>query len=153
MQAAGFRVSGARLNGGGIEIDHPATQDAYYILYAGPSPDVLLSPAAVSEAVPPQGTFTDDGILSNGTRTTWYAVRQVPLSDPLDSDGDLIDDAFELAVSVLDPLDAADAALDPDADGVDSRTEYLQGRSPDAGAVSDTNHVVGLDLFTPLDPG
>ena len=152
LNASGFLISDVRRSGGTIEIDHPAIGDAYYILYSGTHLDALSTPVRISAAMLPKGTFSDASAATNPDGIAFYSVRKVPLVSPLDSDGDTIDDAFELSSSVLDPLEAADAALDPDSDGVDSLTEYLQGRNPAAGATPDIHNVIRLDLFTPLDP-
>ena len=83
------------------------------------------------------------------TRCGFYAVLSVPLAAPMDADADGIDDAFELSLAVLDPLDAADALADADGDGVCNRDEYLQGRDLTAGAVPGTASTVGLVVFAP----
>jgi len=58
-------------------------------------------------------------------------------------------DGFEVAYS-LDPL-ADDGAADADSDGVSNLVEFLQGRSPQAGAVADTTGLVSLQVWTPLE--
>jgi hypothetical protein len=63
-----------------------------------------------------------------------------------DSDGDGLPDAWETAN--FGNL-AQNAYGDYDGDGVDNITEYLQGRNPTIGAVSDTNAVVNLNLLVP----
>jgi alpha-tubulin suppressor-like RCC1 family protein len=68
--------------------------------------------------------------------------------DP-DTDGDQIPDGFE-ATYGLDPK-VNDGSLDKDNDGVDNLTEYLQGRNPVKGAISDSTGAVDLNLFTPLE--
>jgi hypothetical protein len=67
----------------------------------------------------------------------------VPVSEPLDLDGDGIDDVFELRhPQALDPLDPSDAEKDYDGDGLSNRTEYQQGSDPLAPAGGWTVYVV-----------
>ena len=68
-----------------------------------------------------------------------------------DSDGDGMPDGYEVS-SGLDPL-SGDGAMDPDADGASSITEYLAGRNPNASDSESTPSFVatGLRVFTPLE--
>lgn len=66
-----------------------------------------------------------------------------------DTDGDGMPDGWEARYG-LDPS-VHDAAGDFDADGTDNLTEYLQGRDPTKGVVSDSNNLVKLNVFTPLE--
>jgi hypothetical protein len=60
-------------------------------------------------------------------------VEQVPLSAPKDSDGDGIDDVYELQRrAFLDPLVKINPAQDTDADGVADLEEYRQNTDPAA---------------------
>ena len=53
------------------------------------------------------------------------------LNEPIDSDGDGIDDVYELRHGVfLNPLDPADARLDFDHDGLSNLEEYQRGTDP-----------------------
>ena len=55
----------------------------------------------------------------------------MPITAPLDTDGDQIDDVYELRHRpLLDPLNPGDAALDPDRDGKTTLEEYRLGRDP-----------------------
>jgi hypothetical protein len=47
--------------------------------------------------------------------------------------------------------DPSVAGGDPDGDGVNNLTEFLQGRDPTKGAVADTSGLVNLKVFTPLE--
>lgn len=67
------------------------------------------------------------------------------LATLLDSDADLLTDAYELLVLKTDPQ-----LSDTDGDGVGDYAEFLQGRNPRAGAVPDSQGVVRLRVFTPM---
>lgn len=56
----------------------------------------------------------------------FYLVRGVSIFTPADTDGDLIDDFFELNDPLLDPLDGSDADDDPDGNGLSFLQEYLR---------------------------
>jgi len=58
----------------------------------------------------------------------FYRVLTRPVTAPADSDGDGMDDVFELRhAAVLDPLNPADAEEDADGDGLDNLAERLAG--------------------------
>lgn len=61
-----------------------------------------------------------------------FAAALIVLSG-IDSDGDLLPDAWELAHG-LDPKDPSDALADPDQDGVTSLEEFRSGTDPSSGA-------------------
>ena len=68
------------------------------------------------------------------------------LGTPLDSDSDGLTDAFELLISHSDPTTGYTRG-----DGISDLTAYLQGRNPRVpGSVPDTNGVVNLQVYTPL---
>jgi hypothetical protein len=66
-----------------------------------------------------------------------------------DTDGDGLPDGWEARYG-LDPAHV-NSTVDPDGDGVDNLTEYLQGRNPRKGSVPDTMGAVNLQVFTPLE--
>jgi hypothetical protein len=56
----------------------------------------------------------------------------VPIAHPLDSDGDGIDDVYELRhPPFLNPLDASDANQDFDGDGHSNLEDYRAGTDPE----------------------
>lgn len=61
------------------------------------------------------------------TPMAFYRVRSASVFTPLDTDGDGIDDIYELLrPGILDPLDPSDADLDPDGNGLNHLQEYLR---------------------------
>jgi hypothetical protein len=89
-----------------------------------------------------QGYHCNVYMLTNLPSSTGFLI----LGTPQDTDLDGLTDAFERLVSHTDPNKA-----DTDGDGVSDAIEWLEGRNPFAyGAVPDTNGVVNLDVYTPL---
>jgi uncharacterized protein YjbI with pentapeptide repeats len=61
-----------------------------------------------------------------------YVVLMRSMDRPRDTDGDGIDDVYELLrPHFLNPLDPTDANLDTDGDGRSARQEYLEGTDPE----------------------
>lgn len=83
-----------------------------------------------------------------GVAQVFYKIER--LAPDADEDGDGMPNGFEVD-NGLNLLDPDDAARDADGDGVDNLTEYLQGRDPTRGAVADTDQLVNLNVFTPLE--
>ena len=92
-------------------------------------------------------TSWSDTTTTNLDHRFYRVVRMPPDGD---FDGDEMPNAWELQYG-LDPLDPSDAYADLDNDGVDSLTEFLQGRDPTKGFVADSDGLVNLKVFTPLE--
>jgi hypothetical protein len=73
--------------------------------------------------------------------------------NPTDSDSDGLADYFEDSNGngVVDTGETDPDDPDSDGDGVIDGTEWLQGRNPLVGAVSDTNGIINLRVYTPLE--
>jgi hypothetical protein len=131
--AQDFRITGTRIGADGrIVLRHPADTNSYYILYRGGLTNIALA-TDVKLGTNGLGELVGVNVNNNGA-STFFRVRQVPLSAPLDTDGDGMDDVFELRhPAVLNPLDPADSAQDPDHDGQTNLQEYQAGTNPKFG--------------------
>src|SRR5881409_545635 len=81
-----------------ITLHHPADTNAYYILFRGETVTDISRPidVALGEHRDPQ---TAEGLLKDLlplSNQAFYRIRRVPLDQPLDLDGDGIDDVYEL---------------------------------------------------------
>ena len=105
-----------------LELSAPADPLGYYILRV--SPDLgLFTPLAIDLGTPAPLWEVEGARLQ---REGYFRLHRLPLNAPADTDGDGIDDVWELErPGVLDPLDPTDAALDPDGDGVTFLGDYL----------------------------
>jgi hypothetical protein len=100
----------------------------YYILYSGSTVTNITQPMALAFGTGASLSLQDSTPQS---AAQFYRVAQVPLTQPLDSDGDGIDDVFELTYpGCLNPLDASDATADCDLDGRNNLQEYYDGTNP-----------------------
>lgn len=79
-----------------------------------------------------------------------YQNPSVLIADGYSTIGDGIPDWWKVKYG-FSITDTNVAAADHDGDGVDNLTEYLQGRDPTKEAVSDTDGLVNLNVFTPLE--
>lgn len=110
------------------QVFYDAVTANYYIPLAGDAVTNLATPADLALGHPPVGTLTDARAPLPATQ--FYRVRSVPLATPLDTDGDGIDDVYELQhPNVLDPLNPADAREDYDGDGFTNLEEYQHSSS------------------------
>jgi len=121
---AGLRITALRLNGPRDEVEFQSATGNYYILLAGLTVTNLTAPVAMGFGLPGRTTLV-------GARlpTRFYCVKGVHNDTPLDTDGDGMDDVFEL-LHGLNPLQA-DGQEDADGDGYPNFYEYLYGSAPD----------------------
>jgi hypothetical protein len=85
------------------------------------------------------------------TPTRFFQARAISIFAPEDTDGDGIDDLYELRHPVLNPLDPYDAALDPDNNGQTYLQEYRAAYNLGDGkreAISDEVSVFTTRPFT-----
>lgn len=127
----GFRITGISFGPDGNPlIEHIADTNSYFILLAGTQ---LTNITFAADMALPLGTNglgqLRDFISAHTNATRFFRVRKVPLSQPLDSDHDGIDDVWELhriaTQYPLNPLDPTDANTDPDGNGLTHLQEYL----------------------------
>ena len=99
---------------------------------------------AISTTVPATAITGPVVVTVNGIASTGVTFT----IGPADSDSDGLPDAWELQYfgNLLQGPSG-----DPDGDGVSNLLEFLQGRNPSLGTVTDPNSV-NLKLFPPLDP-
>jgi dienelactone hydrolase len=99
----------------------------YYLLYSGSTVTQIDTPADAALGVQGIGTFE----VSGGNAASFYRIRRVSLTEPLDTDRDQIDDVYELKYpAFLDPVNPADAFQDFDMDRRVNLQEYLRGTDP-----------------------
>jgi alpha-tubulin suppressor-like RCC1 family protein len=128
-----FRITAQSSGPGGelaLSFTHTNSR-AYYILYRGTSVTNIHQPVEARLANTLSLMLTDATPFSSNA-TAFYQIRAVPLNQPLDLDGDGIDDAYELRhARFLNPLNSADATQDFDGDGRSNRREYHDGSNPE----------------------
>jgi hypothetical protein len=101
---------------------------SYYTLYTGSNVTNINQPIALALGTAGSLSMQD---TTPQVGAQFYRVAQIPLTQPLDSDGDGIDDVFELSYpGCLNPLDATDASADCDGDGRSNLQEYYDGTNP-----------------------
>jgi hypothetical protein len=116
---------------GRSRVQYPSDPDYYYILSRGDDVTGIEPPVAIKAGEDGTGELMDERPADQQQRA-FYLVKRVHSSAPLDSDGDGIDDWYELArPAILDSLNPADALLDTDGDGRSARQEYLEGTDPE----------------------
>lgn len=142
-----FKISEVNLAPGGVVVRYEADSTRYYRLLRG---EQVLAVSSVTDlklgesrdATTGFGNLHDAALAAEAA---FYRLESIPLTAPKDSDADGMDDVFELRhPSVLDALDPADAAADPDADGLSNRLEAAAGMNPTR-ADSDFNGVQDAD--------
>ena len=94
----------------------------YYVLHRSTDLQTFLPVTALHGGRLIRQTIKDELPPPNGA---FYRVQSVPFSDPLDTDGDGMDDRYELWHSHrLDMLNAIDASVDPEGDGRTHLDDY-----------------------------
>lgn len=133
LLAADLRVTDIAVEPDGrVRLTHGREAGSYYILRQGD--DVMEIQTAVGVAGEGVEPNTFRHTPSPGANQQFYVVQQVPVDAPLDTDGDGIDDLYELArPGFLNPVDPGDGSLDYDGDGRTNKQEYDDGTDPASG--------------------
>ena len=136
VDSVGIGLAGRR------EFSFVSDTNSYYILYRGAVVTNIDTPVVMRLGI---GSTTPLRDVSPQTNAGFYRVLAVPQSQPLDIDGDGIDDVFELQhPGCLDPFDPTDASVDCDGDGRSNLQEYYEGTDP--GVVDTVPHLVINEL-------
>ena len=132
LAAQSFRIVDSSADAQGkVTVRHEFDTNSYYLLYrAVRVTDPFTNIVDLASGTIGQGSLMDRGNLATNP-AVFYLVRRVPIGQMLDSDGDGIGDAYELAhPAFLNPLDPTDAARDFDGDGLSNLVEYQRGTDP-----------------------
>jgi hypothetical protein len=113
-----------------VHVKYPSSPDYYYTLNSRIGIDGLLVPIAMELGHAGDGELISPTPQPRGTNV-FYSVSKVAIDRPIDTDGDGIDDVYELKhPSFLSPLNPADALQDHDNDKVTNFAEYKRGTDP-----------------------
>ncbi|MCI0538280.1 MAG: hypothetical protein L0Z50_23995, partial [Verrucomicrobiales bacterium] len=123
------KITDAKIGADGrFVLQQSADPNFYYILRKGDQVTAILTAKDIQLGQLGSVQLKDPDLAADAA---FYRVQQVPVAVPLDTDGDGIDDVYELKNRpLLDPLNPTDAALDPDRDGKTTLEEYRLGRNP-----------------------
>jgi hypothetical protein len=129
-QETDFRVQSIAIDqNGDLAIEFEASEGSYYLLQRGSTVDEVNQ--GVDGQIGVNGTGLLRDINIGGVIRAFYVVQKISVTEPLDMDGDGIDDVFELQHPLfLNPFDSADAVLDFDKDGANNLKEYQDGTDP-----------------------
>src|SRR6185436_14383268 len=102
-----FRITDARLGlGKTFSVSYLSDTNFYYVLQQGNSVTNITTPVQLALGTNGDARFV---IPSTASAASFYRLRKVPVLQPLDTDGDGLDDVYELRNSqFLNPLDASD---------------------------------------------
>lgn len=128
VRAQSIRLTEIRREAGSVVVTFQAETNAYYLLQHGAALPNLSNTVAASLGVSGNGTLRHTN--ASGA-TGFYRAIELPLDEPRDSDGDVIDDVYELQTAGLNPFNPADALQS--APGGGGRTYldiYREQRSP-----------------------
>lgn len=125
LLAQELRISSVKLDAQrGIVIEHASNTNFYYVLYSGETVTNLSVAVDLALGVTNQGRLThsmDFGSL----KSRFYRIRQQRVSQPLDTDGDSIDDVWELRFRHPGAaLNSADPSEDHNGNGIADYVEY-----------------------------
>ncbi len=114
---------------GAVVVEYQSRPEAYHLLQSGTVLPSVNLPVAARLGIEGSDELRDGtGIEAK----VFYQVLEIPLDQPRDTDGDGIDDVYELErPAQLNPLDAADASqLAPGGGGKAYLQDYVEQRAP-----------------------
>lgn len=124
-QSQPFRIENTSFGSGKLRMEFGANASNYYILERTESLTQGFVPAAMLLPASTIGIFEDKATQAR----VFYRMKSVPLSAPLDTDTDGMDDIYELRRQPnLSPLDPSDALTSSDANGLTHLQEYRAAR-------------------------
>ncbi|MBM3846239.1 MAG: hypothetical protein FJ405_08140, partial [Verrucomicrobia bacterium] len=106
-QAQSFRITKIQNQSGRIVVEHESGPAFYHILSRVQLSGGVATPIHMGQGSGPTGLLVD---RTPPASRSYYRVTRIPKDNPLDSDGDGIDDMYELGNSPLNPLNPADAS-------------------------------------------
>jgi hypothetical protein len=137
------------------QLEFESETNSYYVLYRGYSV-TNLTPIVLKLGADANGALVDPVPFQSQSLTRFFRLREIALAAPVDTDGDGIDDLYEVARSgILSPLNMADGEEDPDADDLTNVEEYGFGTNPSAADSDGDGWIDGIergDGTNPLSP-
>lgn len=151
LLAQDFRIISIELDAANRpRLEFEASPESYYVLFRGESVQNLNSPVAITTN---SSVLIDPMAFGLMDRSRFFRIRKAPLAAPLDTDGDSIDDLFEMRLpTVLSPLNSADGNEDPDNDDLTNAEEYALGTNLEAADTDGDGWIDGIERGDGTDP-
>jgi hypothetical protein len=105
-----FQIREARIASGIPAFSHDSGTNYYYILLRGSAITDIRTAVDLRLGAERQGQLQDSSLLPS-SQAAFYRIQRVSLHVPLDTDGDGIDDVYELLHQPLNPLLLSDSRL------------------------------------------